>query len=50
MNTVYNAVAGSYNCLKLSTEAVVKEIKELFKDDCFMLSGLVSTLYFTMPD
>jgi len=50
INTVYNTVAGSYNCFKLNTEAIVKEVEELLKDDHFTLNGLVSTLPFTMPD
>ena len=50
MNTVYNAVARSYNCLKLSTKAIAKEIKELFKDDRFTLNGPINTLYFTIPN
>ena len=50
INTVHDAVTGSYNYLKLSTKAIVKEIEELLKDNCFMLSGLVSTLHFTIPN
>ena len=50
MNTVRNAIAGSYNCLKLSTKAIVKEVEELLKDDRFMLGGLVNTLPFIMPN
>ena len=50
MNIVHNTVAGSYNCLKLDTEAVAKEVVELFKDNRFMLSSLVNTLPFTIPD
>ena len=50
INIVHNAVAGSYNCLKLNTEAIVKEIEELLKDNYFILSSLVSTLPFTIPD
>ena len=50
MNTVRDTVAGSYNCLKLNTKAVVKEVVKLLKDDHFMLSSLVSTLPFTIPD
>ena len=45
---VHNIVAGSYDCLKLSTKAVAKEVEELLKDDRFTLGGLVSTLFFIM--
>ena len=45
-----DTVAGSYYCLELDTEAVVEEVVELFKDNCFTLSSLVSTLLFTIPD
>jgi len=47
---VYDAVAKNYDCLKLNTKAVAKEIEELLKDNHFMLSSLVSTLPFTIPD
>ena len=50
MNVVCDTVAGSYNCLKLDTAAVVKEVVELLKDNHFTLGGLVSTLPFTIPD
>ena len=50
INTVHNAVAGSYNCFELSTKAVAKEVEELLKDNYFTLSGLVSILCFTMPN
>ena len=50
MNTVHNTIAGSYNCLKLDTEAIVKEVAELLKDNYFIFSGPVSTLLFTIPD
>ena len=50
INIVHNTVAGSYNCLKLSTKAVAKEVEELLKDDRFTLSSLVSTLRFTIPN
>ena len=50
INIVRDAVVRSYNCLKLNTEAVVKEVEELFKDNYFMLGGLVSILCFTMPN
>ena len=45
-----DTIAISYDCFKLNIKAIVKEIGELFKDDRFMLSGLVSTLCFTMPN
>ena len=50
MNIVRDTVAGSYNCLELSIKAVAKEVEELLKDNYFTLSGLVSTLYFTIPN
>ena len=50
INIVRNTVAKSYNCLKLDTEAVAKEVAELFKDNYFMLSSPVSTLPFTIPN
>ena len=50
MNTVRNTVAGSYNCLKLDTKAVAKEVAELLKDDYFMLSSPVSILLFIIPN
>jgi hypothetical protein len=50
INIVRNTVARSYNCFKLDTEAMVKEVAELFKDDCFMFSGPVNTLPFTIPN
>ena len=50
MNAMHNTVAGSYYCLELDIEAVAKEVTELLMDDHFMLSGLVSTLPFTIPD
>ena len=45
-----DTVARSYNCLKLNAKAVVKEVEELLKDDCFTLGGPVSTLPFTIPN
>ena len=45
-----DTVAGSYNCLKLDTEVVAKEVEELLKDNRFTLSSLVSTLPFTIPN
>ena len=50
MNTVHNTVAGSYNCLKLDTKAIVKEVAELLKDDYFTLNSPISTLPFTIPN
>jgi len=50
MNIVSNTVTRSYNYFKLNTEAVVKEVEELLKDNRFILSSLVSTLPFTIPD
>ena len=50
INIVHNAIAGSYNCLKLSPKAIAKEVEELLKDNHFTLGGLVSTLYFTIPN
>ena len=48
INIVYNTIAKSYNCLKLDTKAIVKEVAELLKDDYFTLNSLVSTLPFTI--
>ena len=45
-----NTVAGSYNYFKLNTKAIAKEVAELLKDNYFMLSSLVSTLPFTLPN
>ena len=50
MNTVRDIIARNYNCLKLNTKAVVKEVKELLKNNRFIFGGLVSTLPFTIPD
>ena len=50
INIMRNTVTGSYNCLKLDTKAVVKEVAELLKDNYFMLNSLVNTLPFTIPD
>ena len=50
MDIVHDVVAGSYNCFKLSIKAVAKEVEELFKNDRFILGGLVNTLRFTMPN
>jgi len=50
INIVRDAIARSYNCLKLNTKAVAKEVEELLKDNCFMVGGLVSTLPFTIPN
>ena len=50
INIVCNTIAKSYNCLKLNTKAIVKEVKELLKDNYFILSSLVSTLPFTIPN
>ena len=50
INIVRDTVAGTYNCLKLDTEAMAKGVEELLKDNRFTLGGLVSTLPFTMPD
>ena len=50
INIVRDTVAGSYNCLKLDTKAVVKEVIKLLKDDYFILSGPVNTLLFTIPN
>ena len=50
MNIIHNIVVKSYNCLKLNTKAIIKEVKELLKDNYFIFSGLVSTLLFTIPD
>ena len=45
-----NTVIRSYNCLKLDTKAMVKEVAELLKDNRFTLSSLVSTLFFIIPN
>ena len=50
INIVRNTVARSYNCLKLDTKVVVREVEELLKDNHFTLSGPVSTLPFTIPN
>ena len=50
INIVRNTIAGNYNYLKLNTKAIVKEVVELLKDDCFTLSSPVNTLPFTIPD
>ena len=50
MNIVHNTIAGSYNCLKLDTKTIVKEVAELFKNNYFTLNNLVSTLLFTIPN
>jgi hypothetical protein len=50
INIIHDTVARSYDCLELDTEAVVKEVVKLFKDDCFTLSGLVSILPFIIPN
>ena len=50
MNIVRDTITGSYNCFKLDTKAVAKEVVELLKDDYFMLSSPVSTLPFTIPN
>jgi len=50
INIVRNTVTRSYNCLKLDTKAIVKKVAELLKDNYFTLSGLVSTLPFTIPN
>ena len=50
INTVHDVITRSYNCLKLSTKAIVKEVEKLLKDDRFTLSGPVNTLRFTMPN
>jgi hypothetical protein len=47
---VRDTIAGSYNCLKLDTKVVVKEVEELLKDNRFTLGSLVSTLPFTIPN
>jgi len=47
---VRNTIARSYYYLKLDTKAIVKEVVELLKDNHFTLSGLVSTLPFTIPN
>ena len=38
INIVRDIVAGSYNCFKLKTKTVAKEVEELFKDNYFILS------------
>ena len=48
MNIVRNTITRSYYYLKLDTKAVVEEVAELLKDNRFTLSGLVSTLPFTI--
>ena len=50
MNIVSDTVARNYNCLKLDTKAVAKEVVKLFKDDYFTLNSPVSTLPFTIPN
>ncbi len=50
INIVYNTIAVSYNCFKLNTKVIAKEVGELLKDDRFILSGPVSTLRFTIPN
>ena len=45
-----NTVTRSYNYLKLDTKAVAKKVEKLLKNNCFTLSGLVSTLPFTIPN
>ena len=50
MNIVRDTITRSYNCLKLDTKAIVKEVVELLKDDFFTLSSLVSTLPFTISN
>ena len=50
INIIHNTVIKSYNYFKLDTEAIVKEIVKLLKDDRFMLSSPVSTLPFTIPN
>ncbi len=45
-----DTITGSYNYLKLDTKVIVKEVEELLKDNRFTLSGLVSTLPFTIPN
>ena len=50
MNTMYNTIARSYNCLKLDTKAIIKEVAELLKDNYFILNSLISTLPFTIPN
>ena len=50
INIVRDVVAINYDCFKLSTKAITKEVGELFKDDRFTLSGPVNTLYFTIPN
>ena len=50
INIVRNTVARSYNCLKLDTKAIAKEVAELLKDNRFTLSSPVSTPPFTIPN
>jgi len=50
INIVRNTVARSYNCLKLDTKAMAKEVEKLLKDNRFTLSGPVSTLPFIIPN
>ena len=48
INIMRDIIAGSYNCLKLNTKTVVKEVEKLLKDNRFTLGGPVSTLLFTI--
>ena len=50
MNIIHNTIAKNYNCLKLDTKAVVKEVIKLLKDNRFTLNSLVNTLPFTIPN
>ena len=50
MNIIRDTIIRSYNCFKLDTKAIVKEVVKLFKDDRFTLNSLVNTLPFTIPD
>ena len=50
INIVRNTIARSYNCLKLDTKAMAKEVAELLKNNYFILNSLVSTLPFTIPN
>ena len=50
INIVYNTITRTYNYLKLDTKAIVKGVEELLKDNYFILSSLVSTLPFTIPN
>jgi hypothetical protein len=47
---VRDTITGSYYYLKLDIKAIVEEVVELLKDNRFTLSGLVSTLPFTIPN